>query len=133
CPVAEADVGRVARDRIPAARLGVAKPGEQVLGVDGSEGARLRRLVCDEFHTVCLAAERGQLAQDCAVAAGWLEDPWPRVENRADKEPGHWRRGVVAAPNLVGRRDRLARERPHLRISKSATGTGSRGPAGSSA
>ena len=56
CPVAEADVGRVARDRVPAACLGVAKPGEQVLGVDGREGARLRRFGCDEFHTVCLVS-----------------------------------------------------------------------------
>ena len=76
-PVAEADVGRVARDPVPAAGLGRGQPGEQVLGVDGSELSRLHRLVRDELHTVDLAAEGGQLAQDSAVAAGRLDDSEP--------------------------------------------------------
>ncbi len=128
CPVAEADVGRVARHRVPATCLAVAQPGEQVLDVDGRVSARLGRLGCDELDTAGPAAERGQLAQDRAVAAGRLQDLRPRRANPAGQEPGHRGGGVVAAADLVRRRGRLARERRHLRISKSVTATGSRNP-----
>ena len=51
-PVAEPDVGRVARDPVPAAGLVLASQVNRFVGVDGRELARLGGLARDEFHAV---------------------------------------------------------------------------------
>ncbi len=136
-PVAEPDVGRVTGDPVPAAGLGGGEPGEQALGVDGSEPTGLGRLVGDQLDAPDLIAEPGQLAQDRAVAAGGLDDPW--VPPRGPRRPG-------SGPPARGCSSRRGPCRPrpppcprtswaqyHLRISRSPGSAGSRGPAGSAA